>query len=223
MRRENTLTLCPQSFEGPEAAEEASGTLHVLRFRAVRAPAAPLPDWWPGRSEPFVYVTLGTVIGTMADLSAAYRIALDAVADLPLRVLLTTGAELSPESLGTIPANVHIERFVPQDQVLPHAAALLCHGGSGTTLGALAAGVPMVVAPMFADQPFNAQCIAASGAGLALPTRTATAPEMRSALMRVLEEPSFRAKAQKFAGEIAALPTIDEAGTELARLAGASA
>jgi hypothetical protein len=223
MRTEPTLTMFPPSFEttgGGEGRGAAADSASTLRFRTIRPPAPPLPDWWGGRREPFVYVTLGTVIGTMADLASAYRIALDAVADLPARVLLTTGAEVAAETLGVIPANVHVERFVPQDQVLPHAAALLCHGGSGTTIGALAAGVPMVVAPMFADQPFNAECIAAAGAGLALPPRTATAAEMRAALTRVLAQPSFRAVAQRFAAEIAALPPVDDAGAELARLAG---
>ena len=223
MRTETTLTMFPPSFEGTGEAEAATADPAViLRFRALRAAAPPLPDWWAGSRQPFVYVTLGTVIGTMVDLASSYRTVIEAVADLPVRVLLTTGAEVAPDALGVVPANVHIERFVPQDQVLPHAAALLCHGGSGTTIGGLAAGVPMVVAPMFADQPFNAQCIAATGAGLAVPLRTANAAEMRAALLRVLEQPSFRAVAQRFAAEIAALPPVDTAGAELARLAGAS-
>ena len=216
IRDEHALTLFPPSFEGPDAAPPTSRT---SRFRAVRAPAPPLPAWWGARSDPFVYITLGTVIGTIAELGQSYRMALDAVADLPVRALLTTGAELSPDTLGPIPPNVHVERFVPQDEVIPHAAALLCHGGSGTVQGALAAGVPMVVAPVFADQPFNARCLAAAGAALALPTATATAGQARAALVRVLEEPSFRAAAERFAREIAALPAIDDAGRELERLA----
>lgn len=219
---EPVLTLFPPSFE-PGVGQASAQT---LRFRAARAAAAPLPDWWPGAHKPnapFVYVTLGTVIGTMADRHSAYRCVLDAVAGLPVRVLLTTGAELPPEALGPVPDNTHVERFVPQDQVLPHAAALLCHGGSGTVIGGLAAGVPMVVAPMFADQPFNAGCITAIGAGLGLPAEAPTAPAVRAALLRVLEEPSFRAAAQRLAAEIATLPPVEEAGAALARLAGAGA
>jgi len=50
-------------------------------------------------------------------------------------------------------AHVHIARWVPQADVLRHARVVVCHGGSGTTLGALAAGVPLVVTPLFDDQP----------------------------------------------------------------------
>lgn len=219
IRSEDALTLFPPSFEGPEAESSPART---LRFRARREAAAPLPPWWGERGEPFVYLTLGTVIGNIAEHHAAYRATLDAVADLPVRALLTTGAELPHETLGTVPANVHVERFVPQDQVLPHAAAVVFHGGSGTVQGALAAGVPMVVAPMFADQQFNAGCVAAAGAGLALPEGMPDPAALRAALVRVLAEPSFRTAAQRFAREIATLPLVDEAGAELERLAASS-
>jgi len=93
------------------------------------------------------------------------------------------------------------------------------HGGTGTVLGALAVGAPMVVAPMFADQPHNARCVAAAGAGLAMPTGGATPGDLRAALSRVLGEPSFRTSAQRLGEEIARLPSVDEAGAELDRIA----
>jgi MGT family glycosyltransferase len=150
-------------------------------------------------------------------LQAAYRVALDAIAGLPVRALLTIGSSLPMETLGAIPSNVHVERFVPQDDVLPHAAAVLCHGGSGTTIGALAAGVPTVVTPIFADQPHNAARITAIGAGLGMPLRVGV-EALRDALSRVLEDPSFRNAAQDVAREIAALPSIDDAAGDVARL-----
>jgi UDP:flavonoid glycosyltransferase YjiC (YdhE family) len=93
--------------------------------------------------------------------------------------------------------------------VLPHAAAVVCHGGSGTVLGALAAGVPMVVVPFGADQPHNAQRIAAMGAGLAMPG--ATAVTLRTAIERVLAEAAFHDSARRLAGEIASLPSLERA------------
>jgi MGT family glycosyltransferase len=191
----------------------------MRRFREPRKTPAPLTDYWGGRKDPLVYLTLGTVVGTMGDLHSAYRVALQAVAGLPIRVLLTTGADLPSDALGTVPDNVHVEKFVPQDDILPLAAAVICHGGSGTVIGTLAAGVPMVVVPQFADQPTNAQRVQALGAGLALPTRTATASELRAALLRVLEDGSFRAAAAKLSVEIAGLPAIDAAPKVLAEFA----
>jgi UDP:flavonoid glycosyltransferase YjiC (YdhE family) len=93
--------------------------------------------------------------------------------------------------------------------VLPRVAALVCHGGSGTLLGGLAAGVPMVVVPQGADQPHNGRLIAAAGVGLTLPKPDAAA--LRAAVQRVLEVPELRQRARQLAEEIAGMPTIDDA------------
>ena len=210
---ETALTLFPASLELP-----ATGA-PVHRYRALRGEAPPLPDWWGGRQGPFVYVTMGTVVGGFEMMRSAYRTILDALVDLPARVLLTVGGDLAIEALGEVPAHVHVERFVPQDEVIPHAAAVVCHGGSGTMLGAAAAGVPLVVTPMFADQPFNAERAVAAGSAFALPTRELAAAPLRQALARVLAESSFRTAAQRIAAEIAALPSIDDAAVTIEQLA----
>jgi MGT family glycosyltransferase len=204
--REASLTLFPASLEA-----QGVPLATVYRFRAIQRQAPALPDWWDGGAGPFVYATLGTVVGGFEMMRKAYRPFLDALAALPARALLTIGADLPLEALGEVPSNVHIERFVPQAEVIPHAAAVICHGGSGTVLGALAAGVPLVVAPMFADQPFNGARVAEVGAGLVLETRQATAATLREALARVLDEESFRLAARHIAREIASLPSVDEA------------
>ena len=135
IRNEATLTMFPASFEPPDSSP-------VLRFRAPRKDVAPLPDWWGSQAGPFVYATLGTVAGNMESRHSAYRVLVDALAGLPIRVLLTIGADVPLEALGEVPSTIHVERFVPQDEVVPHAAAVVCHGGSGTVIGTLAAGVP---------------------------------------------------------------------------------
>lgn len=214
LRDEVSLTLFPASFESI-----ATPPSRRLRFRTARPAAPPLPDWWGGRAEPFVYVTLGTVTGRFGEMQAHYRATLEAIGALPVRALLTIGNDLPLELLGTVPANVHVERFVPQDEVLPHAALVLNHGGSGTVQGALAAGVPQIVAPLFADQPHNAAQVASSGVGLGLPVGGAPVEQVRKAVVEVLEQPRFRTAAHKIAAEIAALPLIDESAAAAARLA----
>jgi MGT family glycosyltransferase len=206
----------PVSMEepGPMAAPE-------LRFRAARPAAPPLRDWWPGREGPFVYVTMGTVAGRMEAERAAFRAVVEGLAGLPVRALLTVGRDLPLEALGEVPAGVRVEQFVPQDQVLPHADAVVCHGGSGTLLGALANGVPVVVTPLFADQPYNGARVAALGAGLSLTPGAPRAPELRDAVSKVLAEGSFRAAARRMAAEIASLPPIEEAGAAIEKIAGA--
>jgi MGT family glycosyltransferase len=149
-------------------------------------------------------------------------VAVNAVADLPVRVLLTVGRELDLDALPPVPGNVRVERWVPQQDVLRHAAAAVVHGGSGSTLGAIAAGVPLVVVPLFADQPYNARRVAEVGAGLAVePNREnvdATIQPLRAALESVLSEPSYGERARELAEELRAEPPVDAAVPLLERL-----
>jgi len=146
------------------------------RFRQAAAPARSLPEWWPtGSDRPLVYVTFGTVLGTLPEAAGVYRTALDAVSELPVRVLLTVGTAFDMGQLGSVAANTHVERWVPQADVLTHAAVVVCHGGSGTTYGALATGVPLVSCPMFADQHRNSRLIQTAGAGITVASQMITA------------------------------------------------
>ncbi|WP_020574924.1 glycosyltransferase [Actinopolymorpha alba] len=191
------------------------------RFREAAAPRRePLPDWWDGDAAPLVYVTFGSVTGGLSIATQAYRAALDAVDGLPARVLLTVGRDTDASALGRVPANVHVEAWVPQGDVLGEAALVVCHGGSGTTFGTLAAGVPLVVVPMFADQPANARQISAAGAGVVVDPAPGSdaasrigpgdAPRIRAAIESVLADHSYRRAAQRIADEMRALPDIDE-------------
>jgi hypothetical protein len=187
------LTCWPQSLD--------RAPFPVERFRPhVAAADGPLPDWWPGDERPLVYVTFGSVAASLPTAAAAYELALAASAGIPGRVLLTTGSELE---LGPSAANVHVERWVPQDDVLPHAAVVVGHGGSGTTLGALAAGLPLVVVPLFADQPHNAVRVAAEGAAV-----VSTLDEIGRSVERVLADDGYRAAAERIAAEMRAQPPI---------------
>ena len=181
-----------------------------------------LPNWWAGDDAPLVYVTFGSVTGGLPIAEAAYRSALQAVADLPARVLLTVGRAVAVGDLGPLPANVHAEAWVPQADVLAEAAAVVCHGGSGTTLGALAAGVPVVMVPMFADQPANARRVADLGAGIVVepggggsPVATmgrlgpGDVPRLRAAIETVLADEAYRQAAVAVADELRAQPSVD--------------
>ena len=213
LRRSPYLTSVPASVEDPDE----SGPPGAHRFRDPGSDAAPatLPDWWDGGDAPLVYVTFGTVAATLPMGASAYRTALEAVDGLPVNVLLTTGDRGDPDALGPLPANVHAERFVAQAEVLGHAAAVVHHGGFGSTFGALAAGVPAVVVPLFADQPYNARRVEAVGAGLAVDAADG-ATALHGALERVLGDRSFGDEARRVAGEMRALPSADEV---LARIA----
>jgi UDP:flavonoid glycosyltransferase YjiC (YdhE family) len=127
-----------------------------------------------------------------------------------------------------VPTNVHIEAWVPQEQVLPDSALVVCHGGSGTTFAALAAGVPIVFIPLFADQPANAKRVTAAGAGLIVGSNadSARAPAelgpsdvapLRAAIESVLADNSFASAARRIGDEMRGFPAIDDV---LAKLSG---
>ncbi len=101
--------------------------------------------------------------------------------------------------------------------MLPQASAVVHHGGSGSTLGALAAGVPAVVVPLFADQSHNARRVEASGAGLVVAPPDAGA--IRGAVERLIEDPSHREGAERLAAEMGGQKRIEEAVDLLAGLA----
>jgi UDP:flavonoid glycosyltransferase YjiC (YdhE family) len=211
-RRSALLSLVPPGLDDGRAE----------RFRDVR-PAAPpsLPAWWSNADDPLVYLTFGSVTGSLPFFPALYRSVLEVLAPMPIRVLLTFGRDADPAGLEPLPANAHAEPWVAQDEVLPHAAAVVSHGGYGTTLGALTHGVPLVLLPLFAgDQWRTSRRIAQLDAGIVVEDGErrvfdppgeqliATLPE---AVQRVLGEPRFRTTAQALGEEIAALPTADAA------------
>jgi len=201
----------------------------TVRFHEPNGATGSLPNWWSGSEAPLVYVSFGTVLGHMTIAAGVYRTALKALEKLPVRALLTVGHRFEPSTLGPVPANVRIEAWVEQADVLGHARVVVCHGGSGTAFGAIAAGVPVVVIPLFADQFENGRRIADAGAGLVVEVEDRSAgasrrvigeedaPRIAHAVEAVLGETSFLAQARTIATEIAAAPTPDDVLDALSR------
>ena len=183
-----------------------------VRFRSATPTAKEImvpPDWLPINGRPFLYMTFGTVAADVERVQHIYTHALEAVADLPVNVLMTTGANAPADLLSAVPDNVVVRDFVPQAEILPHAQLMICHGGSGTVLGGLAAGVPMVIVPMFADQPDNARCLAASG--LCKTVSDGEVAALRAAIVDALKDDAMRTRAAQTARDVAAMPTVEQA------------
>jgi UDP:flavonoid glycosyltransferase YjiC (YdhE family) len=202
------LSVVPASVEHP--ALPAPPATHRYRVPSDDETSV-LPDWWPGRDGPIVYVSFGSVAPTMGFFPGLYRAAIDALADLEARVLVTTGLDADPAALGTLPHSVHVERWVSQRAVMSHAAAAVVHGGFGSTSRAILSGVPLAVLPLFADQPHNARRVEELGAGIALAGGPAAAGELGDAVRRLLADDRFAASAGRIAAEARALPPLDEA------------
>ena len=210
------LTMAPHSLEDPSYAEPSD---RVRRFRAPAAGSAePALDRFGDPGAPLVYLSFGTEVPsrTRDYFPGLYRDAVAALAGMGLRVLVTTGSDRDPAEVGPVPASVRIERWVPQASVMREASLMVGHGGAGSVLFALAAGVPMVLVPMFADQPFNARRVADLGAGLVVED---VLTQLQPAVRAVLDDPRYRDRSGRIADEIAALPPIDAAVDALTALA----
>ena len=96
------LTLMPAALDDGDAP-------CTIRFREARTTARPLPFRWPDEDLPLVYLTFGSVVPQMSFFPDLYRRAIDGLAALPLRVLVTVGNHADPQALGPLPANVHAD------------------------------------------------------------------------------------------------------------------
>jgi len=143
--------------------------------------------------------------------------AADALGQLPVRGLVTTGPAVDPAVISA-PDNVTVTRWVRHADVLPYCSAVITHGGHGTVMKALIAGVPLVVVPMGRDQPGNAARVIRVGAGLRV-RKNASVSALRAAVARVTEDPSYRAAAQRMAARLAAERDDNRAIDELEQVA----
>lgn len=199
-----TVTSVPAILDG-----QSGGKLHRYRDGAASTPGPGLPDPWGEPDHPLVYVTFGSVAGSQGRFDDLYRTVLEVLADEPVRVLLTTGRGLDPAELGSVPDNAKVERWWAQTDVMPHAEVAVGHGGFGTTMNAIAAGVPQVIMPLFSlDQRLNAQQVEAVGAGLALRRGAEDVGRIPQAVRTLLAGTSHREAAQEVAAQIAQLPPV---------------
>jgi len=152
---------------------------------AARSQDTPFP-WDELREGCRVLVSLGTVNPKRG--MRFYRALVEALAQEPLQVILSAPQELLPE----LPDNFLVRDYLPQLELLPRVHAVLCHAGQNTVSESLSHALPLVVTPIKDDQGFIASQVVDSGAGLRVRFGRIRAPEIREAVRRVLDEPSFR-------------------------------
>ena len=179
-------------------------------------PAWPEP-WTPTRSAdsrlPLVVTSLGS---TYQRQEKTFGAIVQALGKLPVRGFATLGAIGPPAS--PAPRNVTVIPSAPHASVFPLASAVVCHGGHGTVMKALAHGLPLVVMPFGRDQKDNGARVEVVGAGLSL-SPNASPARIAVAIRRVLEEPGFREGAQRMAAIIGRDVREDRAVVEMETLA----
>jgi sterol 3beta-glucosyltransferase len=145
------------------------------------------PDWTPPEGlldfllsgSPPVFVGFGSMGNRNPEATA--NLVLKAIAIAGQRAILQSGwGGLSKSDL---PDTVFIVDSIPHSFIFPHVAAVVHHGGAGTTSAAIRAGVPSIVIPFFGDQPFWGQRIAELGGGTKpIPRKQITAENLAKAI-----------------------------------------
>lgn len=123
------------------------------------------------RSDPLIYISMGTVFN---DLPEFYRACFEALADEPYQIVLAVGQYIDLQDLGKPPGNFIIQPFVPQLEILEQAALFITHGGMNSVNEGLLYQVPLIVVPQRGDQYIVARRVAELGVGLSLMTAEAT-------------------------------------------------
>lgn len=191
------LSWFPDVFDIPEAP-----------FGDVRRFSDPaLPGAAAGRD--LVYVTLGSEAAALPFFPPVLRAAVEGALAAGHRVLVSTGKAVDPDPLAGLTGDLTVETWFDQAEVLRRARVVVCHVGAGSTLGALAAGVPIVAVPLFADQPVIAERVAVTGCGRVVQPGPSLAEQVADAVGELAERPP--AASARIAAEIAALPPIDDA------------
>ncbi|MFD8011273.1 nucleotide disphospho-sugar-binding domain-containing protein [Streptomyces sp. NPDC058955] len=208
-----TVDPWPTSLQFPGL----SGRL-PMRFVPYNGSAV-APDWVldrPGR--PRVCVTWGTSTAALAgDEAFVLPRVVEGLAGLDVEVVLA----ISPDDrrkLGTLPANARVAENVPLHLFMESCDAIVHQGGTSTLLTAARQGLPQVLMPQTADNPFNAANFAAGGAGVTLDAGT-DAAEIGAAVTRVLTEPGCRAAAEKLRAETDEMPPPSAVVRALEKLA----
>ena len=200
------------------ADEPLAPTYHLLRpVPFDRSGDEGLPPWVEELPDaPTVCATLGTAANRSPAVFAAI---LEGLRGEDVNLIVAVGRNVDPADFGPQPANVHIERYIPLSLLLPHCDLVVNQGGFSTVTTTLLHGLPMVVIPLWADQPQNARSCARLGVGEVIGPGDRSAEAIREAVRAVLADPTYRRNAERVRGEMAALPGPEYAVALLERLA----
>jgi UDP:flavonoid glycosyltransferase YjiC (YdhE family) len=207
LERYLVLSPFPPSLHGAESV--VPPTRHCYRATPFdRSGDEGVPEWsLPFPDAPLVYASLSTAFNTQ---TALLRTFVEALREEHVNLVVTVGRNGDPGQFGPQPPNVQIEQYIPQTLLFPRCDLVISHGGSNTMLAALAHGIPQVMVPIAADQPYNAARCSAVGAALVVPSPDATVASIREAALSVLADPTHRRAAQRIRDEMESLPGPDE-------------
>jgi UDP:flavonoid glycosyltransferase YjiC (YdhE family) len=211
------LRLSPLPERWVRDSAPSSPTTHRFKMALHDAPPdATLPAWFhelPDR--PLIYATMGTVI-PIAPLTGWL---IDGLSALDANVVITTGRSFDPSSLGSLPANVHVEQFIPQSLLLEHCDLIVSHAGFGTILGGMRHGVPMILMQLAADHWYNAERCGELGVARIVGRDARTPEGLRELARDALADKSLRSNVATMKAAFTDLPDVRNAVPLMERLA----
>ncbi|WP_440115340.1 macrolide family glycosyltransferase [Paenibacillus sp. QZ-Y1] len=141
-----------------------------------------------------VYISMGTILNKDLDF---YKLCFIAFRDLPVQFILSSGKDTDIEPIADlIPDNFIIRPYVPQLEVLQGVDAFLTHAGMNSTSEALYYNVPLIMLPLTSDQPRVASRVQELGAGVIVDKNNLTSDVLKSAVLEVLGNVSYREHAE---------------------------
>lgn len=186
------LDVTPTALRSPEAV---GWSMRYVPYNG----GAVLPSWlFDEVTRPRIIVTLGSVVPRMAGMGMLQPF-LAGAGSVDADFVITLGGA-DPDALGAVPENVRLVDWLPLGPALATSAAVVHHGGAGTTLTALDAGVPALIIPQGADQFLNAAVVAKAGAGAVVEPRDLDAER----LGELVEDTAMRSAARGIAESMAA-------------------
>jgi UDP:flavonoid glycosyltransferase YjiC (YdhE family) len=159
-------------------------------------PPVDVPSYLEEPGDPWVLVSISSQLQDDVPLAEA---ALAALADKPVRVVLTLGPDHRPEEISLRPSNAYIEQTVPHSAVLKRGVLLVSHAGHGSVMKALWEGRPMVLMPWGRDQPGVAARAHALGVAEVVPRGEGAEAALAEAIERTLSSSDMKRSAAEHA------------------------
>lgn len=187
------ITQLPQCLDFPRANLPSTFCYAGPFIDEAARPAIAFP-WKSLDARPLVYASLGT---TRKCAPIVFHWIAEACEGLDVQLVISLGGRRDPSLIRDLPGNPLVVKEAPQLDLLKRAAAVITHAGPNTVFEALMHGTPMVAIPRAFDQPAIASRLAWRKAAIVLPFGKLSPTRLRTALRKILEDPSYRKAAEE--------------------------
>jgi len=171
----------------------------------AQRPAIDFP-WEKLDGRPLIYASLGTLQNQSRD---KFRMIAEACSTLDVQLVMSLGGGFEQDQLGSLSGGPIVVNYAPRLELVKRSSLVITHAGLNTVLESLAQGVPLVCLPLGNDQPGVAARVRAHGAGVVVPSRSANAKRLHSAVRAVLENDSYRRASRRLQAAMAQIDGLD--------------